>query len=1300
MRQSSSTRQYTPQTTPDRRVEEDDGGFGVGSIQAMMTAAGNLAMVQLSGGGADGDVHGVAAQGIQGASGSLPHYAAIQASFGDHDVSGVKTNVGGAGRQACEALGAEAYASGQSVAFAGQPSLHTAAHEAAHVVQQRAGVSLPGGVGAAGDRYERHADAVADRVVAGESASDLLDTMTGGGGGQAVQRKAKTPAQKAAYNNKQAKKWSKQEKKLVRDAQKGLGTVWDPASAECTEAHIPTLVAAQQAAGLGGDGMIGGTSLSALEGFYGMETANVSEADAALDAGKTTVAPRPGASALTGGADPAEGGRGGGDGAHGTVAAGATSQGVSASAGVRDATQRGDGVTETSDVSANASVTNNGIGLGIGSSNTETVGQGDDQEVKSKTAVGAGVTADKNGTVGGNANVAVTGEDGATTSVGGGVAYNGASGEASATLSGGRSKEVDLGRVDADGKPVKEELGVSGSLTGGVNTKTGAYNVAASGTLTVGKVSGTVDASVQSGWQSPAKQDDGSWKLVGVSSFTAGVGGGAKRGRAGATIKRTAERKQTVELTFESKAKAEAFLKKNKDPDEFMSGKQSVEDMAVGQTQTDGESDQTALGGSMTFMGVLEVGATMVWGDNTIVEVQKATESSVVVKYTVSDDVALGGNAGTPIISMGGQVSASDFSVTTVEFDITTEGGKESLATFRETGELTGDKGKDYKVVSTTTGEAAVNSFSAGIAGLDYGDASTVTSSTTTLADGTEVEADDGQRDTSLNFGGLYQNSESYGFTGVEATKTDGSTEHHYVGRGKVKISSRNDTGTALERLVGGGIRHQQDDEKYKEEWAIARKVSDEDFNTFVRKLKSKDWGAGIGAADEARTLREAVLADSSNDAAREAFAEFISETGVYGWTFFERVLKSSGGQYGSSEASLEDYDITMKGSEVWAGRAGHAKIDKKIAHLQKIVGAGPPELSESTLSAIRELGTKTVIPKLEAIRDEKKFAEVPIKLREHEAARVEEQKATLEQLERSAFETLNPTAHANHRTPYDALTSEQRNAVIRLGFKRASWNGGERSPKFGGVPFAELHPGVQDAVKKLHYDAARWDEENGVGGSTAAGAPGKAKSPADRLAELAIQHHTEAMDSLRAAESNSRDWRDDHLEPSKAVHYDGRGRGALYSQDKGFRHTTHVSSKDEERYGHDEWLRNRGNKKWWRPAIKAKQAADVTSRDPAVLQPATKKAWESAKGWTYSMRKWVEASSQLWKIKKANDRDHRAYFEGYASITERDYGQGLQEFEAERGAQEAAQKRQAGELEAIGADGEVEKKKDTDDER
>jgi len=141
-----------------------------------------------AGGQGGGDVPSAAAAGVAGGGGQLPHYDTIQAAFGAHDVGGVSAHTGGDAAGACASMGAAAYATGDQVAFAGAPDLHTAAHEAAHVVQQRAGVQLKGGVGEAGDAYEQHADQVADAVVRGESAEALLGDPAASGGGAGVQR--------------------------------------------------------------------------------------------------------------------------------------------------------------------------------------------------------------------------------------------------------------------------------------------------------------------------------------------------------------------------------------------------------------------------------------------------------------------------------------------------------------------------------------------------------------------------------------------------------------------------------------------------------------------------------------------------------------------------------------------------------------------------------------------------------------------------------------------------------------------------------------------------------------------------------------------------------------------------------------------------------------------------------------------------------------------------------------------------------------------------------------------------------
>ncbi|WP_325312069.1 eCIS core domain-containing protein [Longimicrobium sp.] len=120
-------------------------------------------------------VRETAQAGLRGTGAPLPHGEAIQRAFGRHDLSSVRAHVGGEAAAAAGSIGARAYASGGRVAFRESPTLRTAAHEAAHVVQQRGEIGFADGIGRAGDRHERHADAVAERVEQGRSAEPLLD---------------------------------------------------------------------------------------------------------------------------------------------------------------------------------------------------------------------------------------------------------------------------------------------------------------------------------------------------------------------------------------------------------------------------------------------------------------------------------------------------------------------------------------------------------------------------------------------------------------------------------------------------------------------------------------------------------------------------------------------------------------------------------------------------------------------------------------------------------------------------------------------------------------------------------------------------------------------------------------------------------------------------------------------------------------------------------------------------------------------------------------------------------------------
>src|SRR5579872_4454935 len=120
-----------------------------------------------------------AEQGIRTPASSLPYVARIQQSFGHHDISGIQAHLGSQATRSADAIRASAYTTGNHVVFARTADVRTAAHEAAHVVQQRAGVNLAQGVGRAGDMYEQHAEAVAQQVTAGQSAEALLDQVAG-----------------------------------------------------------------------------------------------------------------------------------------------------------------------------------------------------------------------------------------------------------------------------------------------------------------------------------------------------------------------------------------------------------------------------------------------------------------------------------------------------------------------------------------------------------------------------------------------------------------------------------------------------------------------------------------------------------------------------------------------------------------------------------------------------------------------------------------------------------------------------------------------------------------------------------------------------------------------------------------------------------------------------------------------------------------------------------------------------------------------------------------------------------------
>jgi hypothetical protein len=157
-----------------------------------VSLAGLLTTKKLADGPGHEHVHAAAARGIAMQSTGMPTAYAeqIQKSFGPHDISNIKVHTGSEAAESARAMGAGAFATGDHIVIGDGNDLFTYAHEAAHVVQQRSGVHLKNNVSRHGDEYERAADAVAGRVVAGLSAADLLPSTGFGGayGRSAVQR--------------------------------------------------------------------------------------------------------------------------------------------------------------------------------------------------------------------------------------------------------------------------------------------------------------------------------------------------------------------------------------------------------------------------------------------------------------------------------------------------------------------------------------------------------------------------------------------------------------------------------------------------------------------------------------------------------------------------------------------------------------------------------------------------------------------------------------------------------------------------------------------------------------------------------------------------------------------------------------------------------------------------------------------------------------------------------------------------------------------------------------------------------
>ncbi len=156
------------------------------------SAANVYGTVQRKGAGAGSDpaaVQSAAEHGVASGGSSIPHKSSMEAAFG-MSFDNVTAHTGSSAASASRSIGADAYTSGNSIAFAAAPSKSLVAHELTHVVQQGAGAVPSGMVGTSGDSFEREADSVAATVASGGSTNVAQSYGMAGRPMAAVQSKA------------------------------------------------------------------------------------------------------------------------------------------------------------------------------------------------------------------------------------------------------------------------------------------------------------------------------------------------------------------------------------------------------------------------------------------------------------------------------------------------------------------------------------------------------------------------------------------------------------------------------------------------------------------------------------------------------------------------------------------------------------------------------------------------------------------------------------------------------------------------------------------------------------------------------------------------------------------------------------------------------------------------------------------------------------------------------------------------------------------------------------------------------
>lgn len=161
------------EATADHVGEESEAAVGKRTLTDALTPG-----IQRKVAGSRDVAGGTSVAGEMG--GPLPGLSSMQPLFGHHDLSSVKYVGGKQGAAVADKMGAKALATGGLV-VSGEDSPGVVAHEAAHVVMQRGGMT-------GGPEAEHRADQVAAGVERGQNVQGMLDQVAAPGAANAPMR--------------------------------------------------------------------------------------------------------------------------------------------------------------------------------------------------------------------------------------------------------------------------------------------------------------------------------------------------------------------------------------------------------------------------------------------------------------------------------------------------------------------------------------------------------------------------------------------------------------------------------------------------------------------------------------------------------------------------------------------------------------------------------------------------------------------------------------------------------------------------------------------------------------------------------------------------------------------------------------------------------------------------------------------------------------------------------------------------------------------------------------------------------